>query len=928
MDKPVLKVYYGDMAEMDSDVRHYGVARRSGRYPWGSGKMPFQHSGDFLSRVEEYQKSGMSEKEIAEAMGMTTTSLRMQKRVAAHERRDLLADRARSLRDDGKTLDQIAAELGFKNDSSVRALLNETTKENKNKAKSTADILEQEIKEKGVIDISAGTELMLNVTPGVLKEAAFILETRGYVHDGYGQKNVLDPTKQTITEYLGMPGTEQRDIYQNPELVQNVGEFHSRDGGLSWDHREYPSSISSDRVKINYGDEGGSDKDGVIEIRPGVEDLSLGNSHYAQVRIMVDGTHYLKGMAMYSENVPEGYDIMFNTNKPSGTPKEKVLKEIKTDNPDDPFGAYIKANGQSYYPDPKGKYKDPLTGERCSLSPINKLKEEGDWENMSKNLSSQFLSKQPMKLIHSQLDLAYADAKDEFAEINALTNPTIKRKLLMDFADQCDAASYHMKAAALPRQSTQVILPIASLKDGEIFAPNYDNGETVCLVRYPHAGTFEIPKLKVNNKNPEGLAAIGPNVRDAVGINPKTAKQLSGADFDGDQVVVLPLRSGAKVNVKEPYKDLQDFDPGQYSTEGRKNFRVMTEDGKQREMGIVSNMITDMTLKGAPEKDIIRAVKYSMVVIDAVKHKYDYKQARKDLGIAELKKTWQAHLDEETGEEKYGASTLISRRKQTVPVPERKGSGIIDPVTGEVTYRTTGRKYRDANGNLVDATTKIPLVLATKDVRDLSSGTPQENAYADYANKMKALANQARAAYKNAGTLRYSASAAEEYAPEVSRLESALKLAQLNAPKERRAQRIAASRAEAKIQANGITDKDVKKLIRREAIKQARYETGADGKGTRINISKGEWRAIQAGAITDTKLTQILRYADADVVRSYATPRTRAAMPQSKINRARAMSRSGFTYKEIADALGYSASTIGRYLNPTSDEAAELKGSD
>lgn len=119
---------------------------------------------------------------------------------------------------------------------------------------------------------------------------------------------------------------------------------------------------------------------------------------------------------------------------------------------------------------------------------------------MSKNLSSQFLSKQPIQLIKKQLDLTYADAADEFSEICSLNNPTVKRKLLLDFADECDSAAVHLKAAALPRQSTQVILPLNAMKETEIFAPNYRDGEKVVLIRYPHGGTFEIPELTVNNK--------------------------------------------------------------------------------------------------------------------------------------------------------------------------------------------------------------------------------------------------------------------------------------------------------------------------------------------------------------------------------------------------------------------------------------------
>ena len=889
----------------DDILMHYGVKRRSGRYPWGSGDNPFQHGGDFLSRVEELQSQGKSEKEIAEELKMSTTDLRMQVRVAKHERRMVLADRAKSLREEGKTLDEIAKIMGYNNDSSVRALLNENTASNKNKARQTAERLKQELAEKGALDVGTGAERELGVSSGVLQEALFILETEGYNRFGVGVPQVNNPKNRTITPVISVPDIDQRQVYQDLALVKSVGEYHSTDGGESWDKREYPASISSDRVKIRYAEEGGLGKDGVIELRRGVADLDLGPSHYAQVRIMVDGTHYLKGMAMYSDDIPDGVDIIFNTNKRSGTPKLDVLKKIQ-DDPDNPFGAFIKAGGQSHYIAEDGTEK---------LSAINKLKEEGDWDKMSKNLSSQFLSKQPIKLIQTQLDLTYADAADEFAEICSLTNPTVKKKLLMDFADECDSAVVHLKAAALPRQSTQVILPLTAMKETEIYAPNYRDGEKVALVRYPHGGTFEIPILTVNNKNKSAISILGPRTRDAVGINAKVAERLSGADFDGDQVVVIP--TGGRVNIKSTpaLAGLKDFDAKvEYSTEGKTGIRLLSKEATQIEMGKISNLITDMTLKGAPESDIVKAVKHSMVVIDAAKHKLDYKRSEQENDISTLRKKWQGYIDE-AGKERGGASTLLSRRKQDVEVPERQGSGRIDKQTGKVIYKESGRTYLDAKGREVQATTKIKLLDKTEDIRTLSSGTLVEDAYADYANKMKALANKARLEYVATPTLARSASAAKTYQPEVDRLTSALRLAQLNAPREREAQRIANARVKAKVDANNITDKDEISKIRRAAISDARIETGASGKGTRITISDGEWEAIQAGAISDTTLKEILRYADPDVVRERATPRTRTEVSEARANRIRAMANSGHTNAEIADALNLSPSAVSRILN-------------
>lgn len=885
-------------------LMHYGVKRRSGRYPWGSGDNPYQHSGDFLSRVEELQKQGLSEKEVAEGLGLSTTDLRMQVRVAKHERRSLEADRARSLREDGLSLNEIAEKMGYKNDSSIRALLDENTSINKNRAKVTADILKKELEKKGMLDVGAGVERELGVSQNTLKEALFILETQGYNVYGVGIPQVTNPGKQTNTPVLCKPNTEYKDVYKNMGDIQSVGDYHSLNAGTSYTKLQYPASIDSNRVFIRYGDEGGTNKDGVIEIRRGVEDLNLGKSHYAQVRILVDGSHYLKGMAMYSDDIPDGVDIVFNTNKKSGTAKLDVLKKIK-DDPDNPFGAAIKADGQSTYTGKDGKEH---------LSAINKLKEEGDWDKMSKNLSSQFLSKQPLELIKKQLNLTYRDREAEFDEICSLTNPTVKKKLLKDFADECDGAVVHLKAAALPRQSTQVILPITALKDNEIYAPNYRDGEKVALVRYPHGGTFEIPVLTVNNKNRSAISILGKNIQDAVGINPKVAERLSGADFDGDQVVVIPTNSRVRIKSTPAFSDLENFNPKD-SYPYREGMKVMTKSETQKQMGVVSNLITDMTLKGADKTEIIRAVKHSMVVIDAEKHKLDYKQSEKDNGIAELKKKYQGYTTED-GREVGGASTLLSRRKQDVRVPERQGSGIIDPETGSVTYKTTGRTYVDKKtGKTVEATTKVKLLNEIDDVRKLSSGTPQENAYADYANKMKSLANRARKEYRATGLLKRNSTAALTYQEEVSSLNAKLNVAAKNAPKERRAQAIANSQVKAKIQDNPGMDKSEIKKASQIAINNARNAVGASGKDTRITVTDREWEAIQAGAISDNTLSKILRYADTDVIRQKATPKASTQLSTAQVNKIKSMSASGYTNAEIAEAIGKSVASVSKYLN-------------
>lgn len=619
-------------------LMHYGMPRRSGRYPWGSGDNPYQHSGDFLSRIDELKSQGLRETEIAAQLGLTTTQLRTQMSLAKDERRSLQVSTAKGLREKGYSLNEIAEKMGFANDSSVRSLLNENSEARMNQAKTTADFLKKMIDEKGMIDVGTGVERELGISREKLNQALYILEMEGYPVYGGGVPQVTNPGKQTNIKVICPPGTEHREIYDfdNVHSVKDYDQILSEDGQKVRPAFQYPESMDSSRLKINYAEDGGIQKDGVIEIRRGVDDLSLGDSHYAQVRIMVDGTHYLKGMAVYSDDLPDGVDVLFNTNKKTGTPMTDVLKKVK-DDPDNPFGSLIKEHGgQSYYIDKDGN-------ERLSL--INKRAEEGDWGEWSDHLPSQFLSKQSMTLIKKQLDLASADKVAEYDEICALTNPTVKKALLKSFADDCDSAAVHLQAAALPRQKYQVILPLTTIKDTEVYAPNYKNGEQVALIRYPHGGTFEIPVLTVNNKQPEGKKVLGNTPKDAIGINSKVAERLSGADFDGDTVMVIPTGGKIKITSTHPLKGLEGFDPKEKYGPASTTQPYKRMKNTQTEMGKVSNLITDMTLKGATEDELARAVRHSMVVIDAEKHNLDYKRSEQDNGIASLKKKYQGRVE-------------------------------------------------------------------------------------------------------------------------------------------------------------------------------------------------------------------------------------------------------------------------------------------
>ena len=886
------------MNQVAEDIlMHYGMPRRSGRYPWGSGENPYQHSGDFLSRIEELKKQGLSEKEIADSFGLTTTQFRTQKSLAKNERRALEVATAKGLREKGYSLNEIAEKMGYTNDSSIRSLLNESSESNMNQAQKTADFLRKQIDEKGMIDVGTGVERELGISKEKLNQALYILEMEGYPVYGGGVPQVTNPGKQTNIKVICPPGTEHKDIYDY-ENVHSLNDYVSHDGGDTFDTFVYPKSMDSKRLQICYAEEGGIHKDGVIELRRGVEDLSLGDSHYAQVRILVDDSKYLKGMAIYSDDLPPGVDVRFNTNKKQGTPMGDVLKNIK-DDPDNPFGSLIKAGGQSYYIDKDGKRQ---------LSLINKRAEEGDWGAWSDKLPSQFLSKQSLHLVKKQLGLAASDKLAEFDEICSLTNPTVKKTLLKSFADDCDAAAVHLQAAALPRQKYQVILPITSMKDTEVYAPNYKNGEQVALIRYPHGGTFEIPIVTVNNKHPEARRTLG-NALDAIGINSKVAERLSGADFDGDTVMVIPTGGKVKITSTSPLKGLEGFDP-KTSYPYKEGMKTMKN--TQTEMGKVSNLITDMTLKGATQDELARAVRHSMVVIDAEKHKLNYKQSEIDNGIASLKKKYQGHYDED-GKYHEGAATLISRAKSETSVLKRKGSPIIDPKTGEQTYKEVYEEYVDKKTGKTKVRTQASTKMAeTRDARTLSSGHPVEEAYASYANQMKSLANKARKEMVSTGKIAYSASAKVTYQTEVDTLSAKLNVALRNAPKERQAQVIANANVAAKKKDNpDMTNAEIKKAGQ-QALTSARVSVGA--KREPIKLTDKEWEAIQAGAISENKLKQIINNVNIDELRQRATPRTTTSLSSAKISKISSMSASGYSIAEIAQALGVSTSTVSKYL--------------
>lgn len=957
-------LYYEAIAMKEADeyedwLSHYGTPRHSGRYPWGSGKDP-QRNKDIITRAKELKDEGKTKKEIAQILGYTysdgpkkgegNTSLLTV--ALAEARQEKVADQYRQtmvLSEKGYSNTAIAERLGI-SEGTVRNFKKRGLTQRMTAIQNTTDILKNQLSELNgdYIDVGKGAEHYYGTTYQNLKTSLEVMK-----RDGYSVLTVpveqLGTHEITNTKILCPPGTTWKDAVNNLDKIQppqTAGAY------LDPDTKEIkkmhaPNVVDPSRVQVRYAEEGGKEKDGMMEIRPGVADLDMGSNRYAQVRINVNDTHYLKGMATYGnpDDFPPGVDIIFNTNKHVGTPmlgedkNNTVLKPLKDDpDPLNRFGALI---------DRQNDWKDENGEEHAGA--LNIVRGEGEWAEWSKNIASQMLSKQPPNLAKQQLSIDYEGRRKEYEDIMSLENDTIKKQMLLEFADNCDSAAVHMKGAAFPRQGYHVIIPMTDIKDNEIYAPGYKDGEKVVLIRYPHQGIFEIPELTVNNKLQQGKDILGTNPKDAVGISAKVAEQLSGADFDGDTVLVIPNNDHA-IRTKAPLEGLKDFDPKEIYKKGPNEVETKGHFNTQMEMGVISNLVTDMTIQGASDEEIARATRHALVVIDAEKHNLNAKQSFDNENIAELKNLYQSKAD--PTKPGGGASTLLSRATSKVDVPERKYARTVkDPETGEYIIKdsidvATGKKVYEETGKEHNVWKKTsdkklarddegrPILLGTApnmqkayrmeevdDARELMSGpnhegTHIERIYADYANQCKALAQEARKAYLSTPNSKYDPKASKEYASEVASIKAKVVLAQKNAPLERLAQRKGNVYMDMVVQDNPDLKgkKDEYKKEQSKALQRARKEVGA-GKNY-VKLTDKEVEAIKKGAVSHTLLTEIWNNSDKDKMKENFMPKQKTVINPTTQARIKAYAAKGYTQAEIADALGVSTSTVSDVLLP------------
>ena len=271
-------------------------------------------------------------------------------------------------------------------------------------------------------------------------------------------------------------------------------------------------------------------------------------------------------------------------------------------------------------------------------------------------------------------------------------------------------------------------------------------------------------------------------------------------------------------------------------------------------------------------------------------------------------------------------------KRQGSPRINQKGKEWYDPTRPEGAYiykkaddvEYTVKRFNKRTGEVEESTKtrtqKSTRMAETDDAYTLVSKNrhPMELIYADYANSMKNMANQARMEMVNTGKVAYNKDAKRMYQTEVDSLNEKLRIAELNTVRERSAQRMANATVAAKVKAAEATgetmkNKDVKKESQR-ALSRAREEVGSVSRKDRnIVITDNEWKAIQAGAVSETVLKRILNNSDPDSLRQKAMPKTTIELTPAKTARIKAMS-SSYTIQQIADKLGVSKSTVSKYL--------------
>ena len=229
---------------------------------------------------------------------------------------------------------------------------------------------------------------------------------------------------------------------------------------------------------------------------------------------------------------------------------------------------------------------------------------------------------------------------------------------------------------------------------------------------------------------------------------------------------------------------------------------------------------------------------------------------------------------------------------------------------GRVTYKNTLVTNEVKKGAEFD-----PYSLVSTGKRETT--TRIERIYADHAADLKELARKARKEARATIDISYDPEMNKKYKTEVQMLNEKLSIARKNAPLERQAQLIANAKWATIRYNNPDMDEEHQSKERARLLDSARKSIGAKKLiiGSADNpLTQREWDAIQAGAISKTKLKAILDNSDMSVVKQYAIPRTRNGISPAKLSRAKMMLDRGYSRTDVCNMLEISESTLIREI--------------
>ena len=190
---------------MSEQISHIGMPRRSGRYPWGSG-------GEYTKAVNKMASQGFTEKEIAKALGISTTVLRNQKALAKAEEKEAMRLNVIRQKERGMSIAAIAREFKIPA-STVSDLLKPGANLKFQIINSISNVLRKIIGEKRFVDVGDGAEVFMEVSRPKLDNAITNLRNEGYKLYYLKQENLQAPGKVMTVKVLGAPDSTMGELW-------------------------------------------------------------------------------------------------------------------------------------------------------------------------------------------------------------------------------------------------------------------------------------------------------------------------------------------------------------------------------------------------------------------------------------------------------------------------------------------------------------------------------------------------------------------------------------------------------------------------------------------------------------------------------------------------------------------------------------------